>query len=424
MSPLLCSARMMYELMTKNATNPVGVVGAGTMGAGIAQVAAKSGWNVRLYDIERSLVDQASQRITKRFERLVEKDRITAEDAVACNERITTTTSVEDLADCDFVIEAVVEDFGIKTSVLKTLGEVSTSSVIATNTSSLSITELGAASECPDRIVGMHFFTPAPIMPLVEVVRGELSSDTAVQRAVLIAEAWGKSVVQASDTPGFIVNRIARPYYLESWRIVEDCLATVDAVDEALQSLGEFKMGPFMLTDMIGQDINVATTRSIWERLGKPNRLEPSKKQESIVEKGHFGRKTGCGAYAHDDQRNAVPAVLVDVQELEISDRLENAINAFCLEATCTAGSMLEKYIFSRVLAGIINEAMWAVTENVATVQDIDTAMKLGTNYPMGPFEWSDKISSEKVQDLLVALNETVADNRFASPPSDTVSAK
>ena len=265
--------------MTKNATNPVGVVGAGTMGAGIAQAAANSGWKVRLYDIEQSLVDQATQQIAKRFDRLVEKDRITTEDADACNARITTTTSIDDLADCDFVIEAVVEDFGIKASVLKTLGAISTSSVIATNTSSLSISELGAASDCAHRIVGMHFFNPAPIMPLVEVVSGNQSSDAAVQRAILIAEAWGKTVVQASDTPGFIVNRIARPYYLESWRIVEDCLATVDVVDEALQSLGEFKMGPFMLTDLIGQDINVATTRSVWERLGKLN----SEKRELLA---------------------------------------------------------------------------------------------------------------------------------------------
>jgi 3-hydroxybutyryl-CoA dehydrogenase len=229
--------------------------------------------------------------------------------------------------------------------------------------------------------------------------------------------------VQVSDTPGFIVNRVARPYYLESWRIIEDGFASVDQIDEAMQSLGEFKMGPFMLTDLIGQDINVATTRSVWQRLGKPSRLAPSAKQESLVERGNLGRKSGCGAYAHDDKDNIVPAVFVDSEELEISDHLASAINDFCLEACCTSGSMIEKYIFARILGGIMNEAMWATTEHVASAEDIDTAMKMGTNYPQGPLEWAEKIGIEKVQCLLAALNETVADDRFASPPFGTVSA-
>jgi 3-hydroxybutyryl-CoA dehydrogenase len=182
-------------------------------------------------------------------------------------------------------------------------------------------------------------------------------------------------------------------------------------------------MGPFMLTDLIGQDINVATTRSVWNRLNNPSRLAPSTKQESLVERGNLGRKTGCGAYAHDDKDNIVPAVFIEAQELEISDHLTTAINDFCLEASNTSGSMLEKYIFARVLCGIMNEAMWSCTEGVASVSDIDTAMKLGTNYPQGPLEWAEKIGIDKVQQLLAALNETVSDDRFASPPFGTVSA-
>ena len=409
--------------MATHASNPLGVIGAGTMGAGIAQAAASAGWFVKLFDIDQSLLDKAHDNIAKRFDRLVEKDRITSECAEKCSSRILTTTSMDDLGGCDLIIEAIIEDFDIKTKVLKEISEIASGAIIATNTSSLSVTELGAACGCADRLVGMHFFNPAPIMPLVEVIKGAQSSEAAVQRAMLIAEAWGKTVVRVADTPGFIVNRVARPYYLESWRIVEDRIATVDVIDETMQNLGEFKMGPFLLTDLIGQDVNVATTRSVWERLDKPSRLAPSQLQESLVAKGQLGKKSGCGAYAHDDKNNRAPAIVMESQEMELSERLTEAINAFCLEATCTSGSMLEKYIFSRVLIGIINEAMWAEKDGVASAEDIDTALKLGTNYPKGPFEWTEQIGMDHVQELLVSLNETVSDDRFSSPPYDHVSA-
>ena len=213
--------------MTNNAQNSIGVIGAGTMGAGIAQAAAGAGWPVVLYDIEQTLVDQASENITKRFLRLVEKNRITDEEATSCQDRIMTTISMEDLSDCDLIIEAIVEDFDIKVKVLNQFGSIAQEAVIATNTSSLSVTDLGDACGFAERVVGMHFFNPAPIMPLVEIIRGKNSSESSMQRATLLAEAWGKTVVHVSDTPGFIVNRVARPYYLESWRIVEDGIATV-----------------------------------------------------------------------------------------------------------------------------------------------------------------------------------------------------
>jgi 3-hydroxybutyryl-CoA dehydrogenase len=401
----------------------IGVIGAGTMGAGIAQSAAHAGWPVLLYDINQMLVDQAKESITKRFARLVEKSRITEEEAAYCQERITITTCLDDLSNCDLIIEAIVEDFDVKTKVLKGVGDVAPNAILATNTSSLSVSELGSVCGFPERVVGMHFFNPAPIMPLVEVICGKETSESAVQRATLLAEAWGKTVVHVSDTPGFIVNRVARPYYLESWRIVEDGIASVDLIDNSMQSLGEFRMGPFMLTDLIGQDINVATTRSVWNRLGNPSRLAPSAKQESLVQRGNLGRKTGCGAYAHDDKDNIVPAILTEIVELEVSDRLATAIGEFCLEGSCTGGYKIEQYIFARILGGIMNEAMWAVTEGVASAKDIDTAMKLGTNYPQGPLEWAENIGLDKVHNLLIALNETVSDDRFASPPFGTISA-
>jgi len=402
--------------MTMPASKPIGVIGAGTMGAGIAQTAAAAGFSVKLFDIKTEVIEAAIANVSKRFDRLVEKNRLSAEQAKKCKSLIVRATKYDELNDCDLIIEAIVENFEVKASVLKQVGNIAKKAILATNTSSLSVTSLG---DCcfPERLIGMHFFNPAPIMPLVEIIRGKETSDAAVQRATLIAEAWGKTVAIASDTPGFIVNRVARPYYLESWRIVEDGLASVDVVDQALQSLGEFKMGPFILTDLIGQDINVATTRSVWERLDRPSRLAPSREQEELVEHGHLGRKTGCGAYAHDDENNTAPAIIQEIQPLELSERLTNAINDFCLDATCTSGSMLEQYIFARVLVSIINEAMWALHDGVASIQDIDIAMKLGTNYPKGPIEWANSIGGERVQELLNALNETVTDNRFTAPP-------
>jgi 3-hydroxybutyryl-CoA dehydrogenase len=409
--------------MSSNVSNPIGVVGAGTMGTGIAQVIASAGWPVILFDIEDTLVEQALHNIQNRFARLVDKGRVTLDQAGQWQQLISTTTSLDDLDRCDLIIESVVEDFEIKSKVLKSIGEVSRNAIIATNTSSLSMNKLAEASGHTERVVGMHFFNPAPAMQLVEVVRGNNTSKEAVQRATLLAEAWNKTVVQVADTPGFIVNRVAKPFYLESWRIIEDGIASVDMVDETLQSLGEFRIGPFLLMDMIGQDVSVTSTRSIWERLGRPNRLAPSTKQEALIARGNLGRKTGCGAYAHDDRDNRVPAIIIDQQELELSERLENAINAFCLEATCISGSTLEKYIFARVLGGVINEAMWTMTEGVANAQDIDTAMQLGMNFPHGPLEWAATIGIENVHNLLAGLNETVTDNRFLAPPFGTVSA-
>jgi 3-hydroxybutyryl-CoA dehydrogenase len=408
--------------MSSKASNPIGIVGAGTMGTGIAQVIASAGWSVILFDIEDSLVKQASKNIQNRLARLVDKGRITLDQAGECSQQITTTTSMNDLKDCDLIIESVVEDFDTKIKVIQSIGNTAHDAIIATNTSSLSVSKLGAESKFSDRVVGMHFFNPAPAMQLVEVVRGKDTSKDAIQRATLLAEAWNKTVVLVSDTPGFIVNRVAKPYYLESWRIVEDNIAPVDMVDETLQSLGEFKIGPFLLMDMIGQDVSVSSTRSIWERLGRPNRLAPSKKQESLIARGNLGRKTGCGAYAHDDKDNRVPAILIEQEKLELSDELSTAVNAFCLEATCISGSMLEKYIFARVLSSIINEGMWAMTEEIASGNDIDTAMKLGMNFPIGPIQWLEQIGLENVQNLLKGLNETVSDNRFSAPPFGTVS--
>jgi 3-hydroxybutyryl-CoA dehydrogenase len=404
------------------AIHPVGILGTGAMGSGIAQVAAVSGWPVLLMDIDEKNVRAAIDGVHKRLDRLVGKGLLTAEQRSEILPRLQIATKPEDLKDCDLIIEAIVEDLGVKTMALsRILHAVPQNAVIASNTSSLSITKLGEALGQPQRVVGMHFFNPAPLMPLVEVVAGSKSSKDSLKRVTLIAEAWGKTVAHCNDTPGFIVNRVARPFYLEAFRIIEDGYGAVDEIDKTMRDLGGFKMGPFELTDLIGHDINTATTQSVWEQLGKPSRLRPSKIQTQLVKDGHLGRKSGKGCYNHDLEP-PVPAIQITRRSLAIPDRLHDAIEQFVPKATDQIGSPLEKYIFARVLVSVINEAAWAKSDNVASAADINTALKLGTSYPKGPLEWADEIGYGTCGELLDALNTVVVDKRFEAP--DMLKAK
>jgi len=400
------------------AIHPIGIIGTGAMGAGIAQVAAVSGWPVFMLDVDEKTVRNAIEGIQKRLDRQVEKGLLTAEQRDEIMPRLKVARSAADLKECDLVIEAIVEDLAVKTMTLsRVLRELPKDAVIASNTSSLSITKIGDAlgPVAAPRVVGMHFFNPAPLMPLVEVIAGAKSSSDSVKRVTLIAEAWGKTVARCSDTPVFIVNRVARPFYLESFRIVEDGYAGVDEIDKAMKDLGGFKMGPFELTDLIGHDVNTTTTQSVWEQLGKPARLRPSKLQTQLVSEGHLGRKTKRGAYNHETEP-PTPAIVPVRRSLAMSDRLQNAVDEFVSLATDQIGSTLEKYVFARVLVAIINEAAWAFTEKVASAADINTALKLGTNYPKGPLEWAEEIGPPTCGELLDALNESVVDKRFESP--------
>ena len=400
------------------AIHPIGIIGTGAMGAGIAQVAAVSGWPVFMLDLDEATVQQAIDGIIKRIDRQVDKGLLTPEQRTEIIPRLQVAKSARDLKDCDLVIEAIVEDLAVKAMVLsRVLHELPKDGVIASNTSSLSITKLGDAlgPSSASRVVGLHFFNPAPLMPLVEVIAGVKSSPDALKRVTLIAEAWGKTVVRCNDTPGFIVNRVARPFYLESFRIVEDGYAGAEEIDKAMKDLGGFKMGPFELTDLIGHDVNSATTQSVWEQLGKPARLRPSKLQSQLVHDGHLGRKSGRGAYSHEVDP-PVPTLAFTRRSLAVSDRLHEAIEQFVPQATDQIGSTLEKYVFARVLVSIINEAAWAFTEGVATAADINTALKLGTNYPKGPLEWAEEIGYSVCGELLDAFNESVVDRRFDAP--------
>lgn len=395
--------------------HPIGIIGAGTMGAGIAQVAATAGWTVFLMDMDAATVQRAIESIEKRLDRLVEKDMMTSELRGEVLQRINIATDADGFAECDLVIEAIVEDLAVKAMVLTRVAKaLNHRAVIASNTSSLSISKIGEAIGQPQRVVGMHFFNPAPIMPLVEIIAGNASSVESIERATLIAEACGKTVVKCSDTPGFIVNRVARPYYLEAFRVLEDGYASAEDLDKIMKELGGFRMGPLELTDLIGQDVNAATTTSLYEQLGRPARLRPSKLQMQLVNDGQLGRKTGRGVFNHQDGES-LPPMQVPRKQVVLNDRLQEAVDRFVERASDQIGTAEEQYVFARILVSIINEAAWALTEKVASAADIDTAMKLGTNYPKGPLEWADEIGYGTCGALLDVLNTSV-EQRFEAP--------
>ena len=344
------------------------------MGAGIAQVAASSGWTVELRDVDEATVHTAIDGVRKRLDRLVEKGRINADQRDAAVDRLRVAGSATSFGACELVIEAVVEDLDAKTAVLRGVVEhLPDDAIIATNTSSLPVSRLGETLGEPHRTVGMHFFNPAPLMKLVEVIAGDRTEPQVVDRTAAIAESWGKVVARAADVPGFIVNHVARPYYLEAFRIMEDGFAGPDEIDAAMRNLGGFRMGPLELTDLIGQDINTATTRSVWEALDRPALLHPSRMQEQLVADGHLGRKSGRGVYGYDGD-TPVPAMTLDRTDLPISDALREAVESFSTAASDAPGSELQCYVFARVLVAIIAQAALAHTRGVAAKSDIDTA--------------------------------------------------
>lgn len=391
----------------------VGIIGAGTMGAGITQIAAQSGWVVRLMDANADVVAKAQAGIARNFDRLVEKGKLSAEQRTAALARVQRAGQAADFAECDLVIEAVIEKLDVKVQTLAAAGAAATRAILASNTSSLSIAEIGRGIGAPARTLGMHFFNPVPLLPLVEVIAGPETDAALVQRVCEIAAAWGKTPVQAKDTPGFIVNRVARGFYLEALRQLGEGVAGVDEIDRIIKSLGGFRMGPFELMDLIGIDVNYTVSCSVYEQFKNPARLAPHEIQRQLVEQGHLGRKTGRGyySYAHEPP---VPATVVQRRTFEYPQELYEAVRRFCDGATPTKGSLTELYVFARILGTVINEAALAADDGIAAPADIDTAMKLATNYPQGPLEWANKIGRHTCASLLRRLNETVRDNRFA----------
>jgi 3-hydroxybutyryl-CoA dehydrogenase len=350
----------------------VGIVGAGTMGAGIGQVALEAGCEVVFYDVDEAAVEGGRERIRDGLTRRAAKlglDEDGTDDWVAARlDRVRHVPTVDGLADeADLVIESAVEDLALKRAIFRTLDDVADPGVIlATNTSALSVAEIAEATRRPDRVIGLHFFNPATIMALVEVVAPPLADPAVVARAVAIVTAWGKTPVVCADRPGFIVNRVNRPFTIEALRILESGAASVSEIDEALRD-GGFPMGPFELMDLTGIDVTLAAATGIWEGLGRPDRLRPSHIQEELVAAGDLGRKTGQGFYRYSDGAR--------VGE---NDRPPTPTTEEPLSAT---------QIRDRILGAIANEARLAAAEDVAPPDVIDLALRLGAGHPHGPFE-------------------------------------
>ncbi|MGK5628478.1 3-hydroxyacyl-CoA dehydrogenase [Streptomyces sp. URMC 123] len=503
----------------------VAVVGTGTMGQGIAQVALVSGHPVRLYDVAPGRAAVAVDAIAARLDRLVEKGRLSAAERDAARGRLSAVGELAALADAGLVIEAVVEDMGAKQQLFSALEAlVAEECLLATNTSSLSVTRIAGTLRRPGRFVGLHFFNPAPVLPLVEVVSGHATDEAAAERAYATAAAWGKTPVRCSDTPGFIVNRVARPFYAEAFAVYEEGGASPATLDAVLRESGGFRMGPFELTDLIGQDVNAAVSHSVWEAFLYDPKFTPSLAQRRLVDAGLHGRKSGRGWYDHAEgapraephtaapeqapaevavqgdlgpaaelvplMREAGIAVTVaerppgdasgspgvsgapgasgpsgepagalllpDGTRLSLTDGRPATLDGagrrivfdLCLDyrsatrvALAPADAVaprgladaiglfqalgkrvsvlpdLPGLIVARTVARIVDIAADATLRSVASGADIDTAMRLGVNYPLGPLAWGDRLGARWVTGLLDALHATWPGGRYAPSP-------
>jgi 3-hydroxybutyryl-CoA dehydrogenase len=374
----------------------VAVIGAGTMGAGIAEVALEAGWTVALHDPVPGATDRALDRIRQRLARRARKagdrdpDRTAARTLLALEVRPDLAAAV---TGAQLVIEAVVEDLDLKRRLFADLDDAaSPDAVLATNTSALSVTRIAEAAARAERVVGLHFFNPAPVLPLVEVVAGRASAAWAVERAASIVEGWGKTPIRVSDAPGFIVNRVNRPFTLEPLRLLRSGAGSIEAIDRAIVAAG-FPMGPFALMDLIGIDVNLAAARGLFEASGRPPRFRPSPIQEELVALGRLGRKTGEGFYRYAEGKSTGPA-----------PRFAGGPGR-AAEPGVDPGTIAE-----RVVLAIVNEAYRALGDGVAIEDDIDQAMRLGANHPFGPFEWARRTGIHEVTAMLDALSDEDAD--------------
>ena len=369
----------------------IGIIGAGTMGAGIAQVAAQAGHQVILVDQNQAQLDLAKANLEIILNKLLSKEKITSDQKSAISSAIQYEINNTSLASCSLVIEAIVENLPIKHSVFRSLEEiVSDTCILATNTSSLSIASIGSVLKNPSRIIGIHFFNPAPLMPLVEIIPAVQTSQKVIDGVMTLIGAWGKTAVLCKDTPGFIVNRVARPFYGEALRIFEEGIADFATIDWAMTSLGGFKMGPFTLMDYIGNDVNYTVTESVFEAFYYDPRFKPSLTQMRYKEAGYFGRKSGKGFYDYSENATSIKAK----EDIDLGQE-----------------------ILDRILALLINEAVDAVFMQVSSVEGVDLAMTKGVNYPKGLLKWADEIGLNEILLRLEDLQLTYGEDRYRPNP-------
>ena len=412
------------------AVREVAIVGAGTMGAGIAQVAALHGCAVRLIDSAPGAAARARESVAGRLGRLVDRGSMSAEERDAVLGRIREAAPgglAAALAGAGLVVEAVVEDFAAKSALFRELDAAAPpDAVLATNTSSLSIGALAESVRDPSRVVGMHFFNPAPVMALVEVVAAPGTGEEAAALVAETARAWGKIPARTKDTPGFIVNRVARTSYVEAFRMIAEGVAGPEGIDGAMRRLGRFRMGPLQVADLVGQEVNHAVTASVWEQSGRPGRFAPPAAQARLAERGELGRKTGLGAYDYSaDPPRPNPALEPPAGAAPFAPppALADAVDAFveaaalCGPEEAGAAGAAERYAFARILATVLNEAARALGDGAATAEDIDAAMRHATNYPRGPVEWGRAAGYGALARLLRALGAESGDGRFAPAP-------
>jgi 3-hydroxybutyryl-CoA dehydrogenase len=367
----------------------VAVIGGGTMGSGIAQVAATSGCQVKLFDLNNEALIKSKISLVKVLDRLIEKQKIDAAEKKRIQNNISYVNTLNDLSDSDLVIEAIVENLEIKRKVFSELETiVSENTILASNTSSLSITSIAASCQKPERVIGIHFFNPAPLMQLVEVVPAIQTSDGILNKTVQTISDWKKVVAIAKDTPGFIVNRVARPFYSESLRILEEGFADMATIDWSLKEIGGFKMGPFELMDFIGHDVNYVVTETVFTAFYFDPRYKPSLTQKRLVEAGYLGRKSGRGFYDYSK---------------ELPQPKEDRVKA--------------QQIFDRVLVMLINEAADTLFLNIASAKDIDNAMTKGVNYPKGLLAWADEKGINWCIEKLDELYNEYHEDRYRCSP-------
>ena len=368
----------------------IGILGSGTMGISIAHFTAKNNCPTVVYDNSKENIKSSKINLFKLLDKLNDKGKYTKEDIKKIKKNLTFSTDIKGLKNSELIIEAIIENLDLKKDIFSKIEKlVDEKCIISSNTSSLSITALASSLEKSERFIGLHFFNPANLMPLVEIIPAIQTKKIITEKCKKFLEKLGKVVVLAKDTPGFIVNRVARPFYGEAIRIYEEGIASIETIDWAMKELGGFRMGPFELMDFIGNDVNYKVTETVFEQFYFDPRYKPSFSQKKLMEAGYFGRKSGKGFYDYNSKNQP-----------EVSKNRE-----------------LGKTIVIRILSMLINEAADALYLNIASKEDIDLAMTKGVNYPKGLLFWADEIGIENIYKTLESLKDTYNEDRYRPSP-------